>query len=112
MHLEVRATNFSLQPGVRDYIEGRFSGAVEHFNGRVSQMRVTLSNLHGRNHVRELQCVVHASLRHAEDAVIEQVDADLITAVDLASGRLKRTVRRHINRQRDMRRERRSPVVT
>jgi len=101
MDIEVRATNFGLQDGVRQYIERRLMMSLDPFDGRVGRVEVTVTNLHGRNHVRELQCRVRAQVNHAADVMIEQIDSDLVAAIDVAASRLKRTVRRCINRRRD-----------
>jgi len=101
MNVEVRATNFGLEAGVREYIERRMQMSVDPFDGRVGKVDVVVTNLHGRNHARELQCRIHAQVNHAANVLIEQIDADLVAAIDMAAGRLKRTVRRHINRRRD-----------
>lgn len=104
MDIEVRATNFGLESGVKDYIHRRLMMSLDPFDGRVGKVDVIVTNLHGRNHVRELQCRIHAKIHHATDVLIEQIDADLVAAIDMAAGRLKRTVRRHINRRRDSKR--------
>lgn len=104
MLIDVRATNFGLQAGIREYIERRMNMNLDAFDGRVERVDVVLTNLHGRNHVRRLQCRVVAHLRHVADLLVQQVDADLAAAVDLAAGRMKRTVRQQICRQRDLRR--------
>jgi len=100
MQLEIRATNFGLEPGVRNHIERRIMMSLDRYAPRVGRVEVVVTNMLGRNHVRQLQCRVLAKLLHAQDVVVEQTDADLVTAVDRAAGRLKRTVRRYINRRR------------
>jgi len=107
MNIDVRATNFGLEDGVRDYIERRMMMSLDRFEGRVERVEVTLTNLHGRNHMRELQCRVLAAVHHARNVVVAQTDQDMIAAVDIAASRVKRTVRRQINRRRDARREQR-----
>lgn len=107
MHVEVRATNFGLEAGVRQYIERRMMMSLDRYEGRLNRVEVTLTNLHGRHHVRELQCRVLALITHAQNVVVEQTESDLVKAVDLAAGRAKRTVRRQINRRRDARRDQR-----
>jgi len=101
MEIEVRATNFGLQAGVKEYIERRLMMSLDPFDGRVGKVEVVVTNLHGRNHVRELQCRVRAQVNHAAVVMIEQIDSDLVAAIDVAASRLKRTVRRCINRRRD-----------
>ncbi len=107
MDVEVRATNFGLEAGVKDYIQRRMQMSLDRFEGRLGRVEVTLTNLHGRNHMKELQCRVLAWISRAQNVIIAQTDEDMITAVDLAAERTKRTVRRQINRRRDARREQR-----
>ena len=46
---------------------------------------------------------MEVTLQHREAVIVEQDHTDIYTAVDKAGSRLKRTVRRHINRVRDER---------
>ena len=104
MVFDVRATNFGLDAGVREYIQRRMAMSLDRYEHRIDRLEVVLTNLHGRNHVRELQCSARVHLPHTPDVVIEQTDSDLIAAVDVTASRLKRTVRRAINRQREQKR--------
>jgi ribosome-associated translation inhibitor RaiA len=80
----------------------RLTHALRNFQSRVERVDVLLDDLHGLKHGVERRCTVRVSLAGTSDVLIQHIDPDIYHAIDEAGRRLKRTVRRRINRRRDI----------
>lgn len=103
MIIHMRGVNLDLTPSLKEHVERAVQHALDRFEQRVSFVEVSLSDVNGPRKGPDMRCQMLVSLRHAPRVVVEHHDRDLYVAVDRAAGRVKRTVRRKINRQRDVR---------
>ena len=110
MFFDIRAINFGLSPALTDHVQRRLTRALDRFDRRVDSVHVRLSDLNGPKGGVDMQCHVQVNLNHSGTVFIHQVHEDIYSAIDRAATRLKRTVRRRINRRRDAKKERRSPA--
>ena len=102
MEVHVRSTNIDLSPSLIDHVERSLGRALDRFAHRVSRIMVVFSDINGPNrHGVDTRCNVVADLGRSGTIVVEHIHEDAYAAADLASGRLKRAVRRRINRRRD-----------
>ena len=104
MQFKVHGMNVGLTPSLVDHIETRLATALSGFKDRVQGVIVRLSRDHSREDNREMSLKVQVELGKTGTVYLEQEEHDLYAAVDMAATRLKRTVRRKINRQRDKQR--------
>lgn len=102
MRLDVRCLHLDNSEHVDRHARERFGGALRNFESRVERVDVLLEDLHGFKHGVERRCTVRVTLVGAGDVLLQHVDSDIYHAVDEAAKRLKRTVRRRINRRRDI----------
>jgi ribosomal subunit interface protein len=111
MRIEARGIHLDLTEALTAHVEHRLGRSLDHFDGRVDHVSVRLTSSHGPKGVPRMQCHVEVDLAGLGTVIVEHSQADIYTAVDKAAGRLKRAVRRQINRRRDTRRERdRTPL--
>lgn len=103
MNLDVRAVNFQISDSVDSHAQRRLHAALDRFEPRLSWVNLRLTDDHGKRHGKTMHCCIEAAIRGGGSVLIEQDDADVFTAIDKAAGRMKRTVRRSINRRRDSR---------
>lgn len=101
MNLDVRAVNFQISDSVDDHAQRRLHAALDRFEPRLDWVNLRLTDDHGKRHGQTMHCCIEAALRGGGSVMIEQDAEDLFTAIDKAAGRMKRTVRRSINRRRD-----------
>ncbi|MBX2850905.1 MAG: HPF/RaiA family ribosome-associated protein [Phycisphaeraceae bacterium] len=80
----------------------RLGAALSHFQSRIERVDVLLEDLHGMKHGVERRCTVRVTLTGTSDVLVQHVDRDIYHAIDEAARRTKRTVRRRINRRRDI----------
>lgn len=110
MRLDVRAVNFQMSESLGDHAQRRLHAALDRFEPRVEHVELRLVDDHGRRHGVSMHCVIDAAIRGCGRLHIDQEAADLFQAVDMAAGRIKRSVRRRINRRRDVRLRRRAAI--
>ena len=101
MHFEVHGMNVGLTPGLVEHIENRLSTSLDCFHDRIKRIIVRLCRDHHHDDNHEMNFKVQVELAHSGTVYLEQDEHDLYAAVDMAATRLKRTVRRKINRKRD-----------
>lgn len=101
MRVHVHGGNMELTDALMEHVHSSLDQAIDRFEDRTDRVDVTLENVHGHKHGQELRCHIVASIRRRGVLVVDHVDSDCYAAVDMAMGRLKRAVRRRINRVRD-----------
>lgn len=102
MRFDVRCLHLDNSEHVDQHARERLTAALSHFKSRVERVDVCLEDLHGVKHGVERCCTVRITLASASDVLIQHVHADIYHAIDEAAKRVKRTVRRRINRRRDI----------
>jgi len=101
MKIHVRAVNFQMSESVDDHARHRLHAALDRFESRIDSVMLRLTDDHGPKHGTTIHCSIEAFLTNGDSVMVEQDSPDFFVAIDKAAGRMKRTVRRCINRKRD-----------
>ncbi len=101
MIVQIHGDNLELTDAISEHIQRAAESALDRFEDRVARVNVTLSEVKHLGHAHHFRCHAVVEVRRRGTVVINHESPDLYAAVDLAMGRLKRTVRRKINRVRD-----------
>jgi len=101
MRMEIQSQGFSLTEGLRDYVRKRLAYGLNYGDQAISRIRVRLSDINGPRGGLDKCCHIEVRLKAASAVVIEDVEADLYTAIDRAAERAGRTVARRLSRQRE-----------
>jgi ribosome hibernation promoting factor len=114
MQIEVLAVHLDVTASLSDYARRRIEQSLDRFEDRIQRVEVRLDDISGPHGPGTKRCHIEVHLWHRESVIVEQDHNDVYTAVDKAATRLKRAVRRQINRIRDARRahQHRSPMRT
>lgn len=96
MHIDIHAQGFKLTPAVRSHIERRLRFALSRTAHRVLRVSVRVADINGPRGGEDKFCRVAVSLNGLPNVVIEDVQPELYTAVDRATGRAGRTVSRRL----------------
>ena len=102
MRFDVRCLHLDNSEHVDRHARERLGSALGHFESRIERVDVLLEDLHGVKHGVERCCTVRVAVVGAGDVHLRHVHADIYSAIDEAARRVKRTVRRRINRRRDI----------
>ncbi len=104
MKIEVVGVHLDVTSSLTEYANHRIGLSLDRFEDRITGVTVRLEDISGPHGPGTKRCHMEVHLMHRESVIVEQNHTDIYTAVDKAANRLKRTVRRHINRVRDARR--------
>ncbi len=102
MRFDIRCLHLDNSEHVDQHARERLTSALSHFQSRIERVDVLLDDLHGVKHGTERCCTVRVTVTGANDVLVQHVDPDIYHAIDDAARRVKRTVRRRINRRRDI----------
>lgn len=100
MRLEVRCLHLDHSEHIDRHAREKCLAALGNFAHRIERVDVLLEDLHGTKHGVERRCVVRVAIIGAGEAQVQHVDPDLYHGIDEAARRIKRTVRRKINKRR------------
>ena len=101
MRLFIRCKDFTLSEAVRERIRLRLASILARFADRIGDVTTSFADLNGPKGGVDKQCRVVVRLRPRGKVTIEETDRDLFAAITRASGRVKRTVGRAVQRRRD-----------
>jgi ribosome hibernation promoting factor len=104
MKIEVVGVHLDVTSSLEAYVKNRIGLSLDRFVDRISNVTIRLDDISGPHGPGTKRCHMEVHLIHLDAVIVEQDHTDIYTAVDKAANRLKRTVRRHINRVRDARR--------
>jgi ribosomal subunit interface protein len=99
MRIEIRG-NVDLTQALGQYVERRFHAALGRFSKRLPVVIVRLMDENGPKGGVDKRCQVMLSMPPATSMMVDEVHADLYTAIDLAADRASRAVTRELGRRR------------
>lgn len=108
MEVEVRIQGTDLADAIRGYAARRIRFALGRFAPRVGRVVVRISDINGVRGGVDQCCQISAEFMPKRKLVLDQVDADLFSAIDRASERIGQAFRREIQRTRAARTRRES----
>lgn len=108
MEIEIRIQGTDLADAIRQYAARRIRFALGRFAPRVDRVTVRISDINGVRGGVDQCCHVSVEFPPKGQVVVDQVDADLFTAIDRASERSGEALRREIQRTRNARTRRES----
>ena len=96
MRIQIQERDVAITAFERSYVDDRLALSLARFSARIAKVVVSLSasEVAGR---LEKRCRIDVDIR-PEAVHVEDADADLMTALDRATGRLARTVARALER--------------
>jgi ribosome-associated translation inhibitor RaiA len=103
MKVDVRMHNADLADAVRIYATRRILFTLGRLASHIGRVRVRISDTNGVRGGVDQCCNIGVELLPSGKVVLEQVNADLFTAIDRAAERTGQVVRRKIQRRQNLR---------
>ena len=100
MQIDIYANGFTTTGALRAHVTRRLQYAFGCCAKRISRTIVHLSDINGPRGGVDKRCQIQVRLAALSDVVIEDTEADMYVAIDLAAERASRIVVRHLARQR------------
>lgn len=104
MQVQVVGDHLDVTSSLATYARHRIELSLDRFEDHVRDVTVRLDDISGPHGPGTKRCHMEVLFHHRDPVIVEHKHNDIYTAIDKGSARLKRTVRRHINRVRDARR--------
>jgi ribosome hibernation promoting factor len=101
MEVEIRSQNLHLDEDTQSHVERRMNFALEQFNSWITHVQVHLEDVNGPKRGIDKQCRILVGIKGGKTIKIEDLDGDLIAAVNRAADRLGQVVSREIDRRRE-----------
>jgi ribosomal subunit interface protein len=101
MELEIRRQDAHLDEAMRDFVERRIGFALGPFEDKVSRVNVNLDDVNGPRGGIDKECRILVTLYGGITVKVQDMDADMASAVGRAADRVATAVTRRIERRRD-----------
>jgi putative sigma-54 modulation protein len=101
MEVEIRSQNLHVDDATEEHVERRMNFALEQFNSWITHVQVHLEDVNGQRRGIDKQCRVLVNLKGGKTIKIEDLDTDMLAAVNRAADRLGQVVSREIDRRRE-----------
>lgn len=100
MHMTIQTNGFQMTTALRAYTEQRLATALGWARHHMRKMAVSLSDINGPRGGVDKRCRIQVQLGGGREVIIDDVDANLYTAIDRAVDRADRAVVRKVERTR------------
>lgn len=105
MQITIQARKFFLTDAIRNYAERRLRFALTCCGDHIQYVVMRLSDINGPRGGEDKRCHLQVILFGLPEVVVVDTEADLYIAIDRATDRAGRSVRRRIERQRTLLRQ-------
>jgi len=105
MRLQVTGSNLELTESILEHVDRRFRFALDRLEPEVSRVTVKLGDVNGPKGGVDKQCKVLIKLASGGNLVLRERAEDIYQSVSRASDRVKRLVRRRVDRKKTRRRK-------
>ncbi len=96
--IDVQARNFSLTDAIDTHTRQKLEHMLHNFGDRILKIIVHLSDDNGPKGGEDKHCHIHVEMKKLQTVVIEDSEENLYTAIDNATHRAERAVRKAIEK--------------
>ncbi len=101
MEVEISSQNFHVDDETESHVERRMEFALKQFNSWITHVQVHLEDVNGPRRGIDKKCRILVNIKGGKTIKIEDLDADLISAINRAADRVGQVVGREIDRRRE-----------
>jgi putative sigma-54 modulation protein len=101
MELEIRGQNLRVGDQLHEQVERQMNFALGQFKTWISGVSVQLEDVNGPKGGVDKRCRVLVSMKGGKTLKIEDLDADITTAVNRAADRVGQVVSREVDKRRE-----------
>lgn len=99
MIIDIQSRGFSISPALRDQIRRRLMFALHHGSERITRVTVRLGDVNGPRGGADKRCQITVAAGRMSPIVVEDIQADLETAINRTVDRVKHTLMRRLNQE-------------
>jgi putative sigma-54 modulation protein len=101
MEVEIRSQNLHADEETKSHVERRMNFALEQFNSWITHVQVHLEDVNGPRRGVDKQCRILVNIKGGKTIKVEDMDTDMISAVNRAADRVGQVVSREVDRRRE-----------
>jgi putative sigma-54 modulation protein len=101
MELEICGQNIGINEEIQTHVERKVHFALDQFNSWITHTLVYLEDVNGPRRGIDKQCRMLVSLKGGKTIKVEDIDVDMISAINRAADRLGQVVGREVDRRRE-----------
>lgn len=101
MELEIRSQNLHVDEATETHVKRRLSFALEQFNSWITHVLVHLEDVNGPRRGVDKQCRILVNIKGGKTIKVQDLDEDMISAINRAADRVGQVVSREIDRRRE-----------
>jgi ribosome-associated translation inhibitor RaiA len=105
MNVEVRSSTFKLTPALERFVHDRVNHAAGRVGAGIRGIEVRMADINGTRGGIDKVCRIVAWLSRRGTVIVDGVDSDLYTAIDMASLKLREALWRRVGKRRTLQRE-------
>jgi ribosome-associated translation inhibitor RaiA len=100
MNIDIQARNFNLTGSILREVEKRIGYTLGNRYDKIEHITVRLGDINGPKGGNDKSCRIRVAIPGQKDVFVEDIEADLYTAIHRAADRANRTVARRLARER------------
>jgi ribosomal subunit interface protein len=97
--IDVQARNFSLTEAIDNHTKQKLEPMLHHYGDRILKVIVHMSDDNGPKGGEDKHCHIHVEMKKLPTVVIEDSEENLYTAIDNATHRAERAVRKMLEKE-------------
>jgi putative sigma-54 modulation protein len=101
MELEIRAQNLHVDDATESLVRQRMDFALKQFDSWINRVQVHLEDVNGPRGGIDKQCRILVGIKGGKTIKVQDLDANLIAAVNRAADRVGHVVGREVDRRRN-----------
>lgn len=96
--IEIQARNFTLTEAIESHTQEKLETMIHHYGDRILKVIVHMSDDNGPKGGEDKHCHIHVEMKKLPTVVIEDSEDNLYTAIDKATHRAERAVRKSLEK--------------
>ena len=96
--IDVQARNFTLTDAIENHTRSKLESMLHHYGDRILKVTIHMSDDNGPKGGIDKHCHIHVDMKKMPTVVIEDSEENLYAAIDLATHRAERAVRKSIEK--------------
>ena len=101
MELEIRNQNHHVDEATETHVRRRMEFALEQFNSWITHVLVHLEDVNGPKRGIDKQCRILVNIKGGKTIKVEDLDVEMISAINRAADRVGQVVSREVDRRRE-----------
>ena len=99
MKIDIQTQNFSLTPAIKKHINQHCGTIIHYFHNNIINIHIHLSDTNAGKGGKDKRCLIHIELHKLPTIIIEDTENNLYDAINKASHRAQRAVRKSLERK-------------